>query len=95
MGLDDAVRPKPDPAPLLEAARRLSLAPSTCVYIGDQPTEMRAAHAAGMACLGAAWGQGDADRLLREAPTHIARHPPEILSLLGLDSDRGIGPRLP
>lgn len=50
-----AVR-KPDPAPLLEACRRLSIAPTTAVYVGDDPRDVEAAQAANMPCIAAAWG---------------------------------------
>lgn len=47
---------KPHPAPLLEAARRLGVEPSACVYVGDDLRDMQAGKAAGMATLAAAWG---------------------------------------
>ena len=39
---------KPDPAPLLEAARRLGLAAGHCLMVGDSGTDHAAAVAAGM-----------------------------------------------
>lgn len=42
---------KPHPAPYLEAARRLGLAPETCLAIEDAPGGVRAAQAAGMKCV--------------------------------------------
>jgi len=40
---------KPQPAPLLEAARRLGVPAAECVYVGDRPDkDTAAAHAAGM-----------------------------------------------
>jgi N-acetyl-D-muramate 6-phosphate phosphatase len=47
---------KPHPEPLLEAARRLGQSPRACVYVGDDPRDMQAGRAAGMATLAAAWG---------------------------------------
>jgi phosphoglycolate phosphatase len=40
--------PKPHPSSLLEAARRLQLPPSSCLYVGDDQRDMVAARAAGM-----------------------------------------------
>ncbi len=40
---------KPDPAPLLDAAHRLGVAPGACVYVGDLATDAEAALAAGTA----------------------------------------------
>ena len=45
---EDFSRPKPDPEPLLLAAKRLGVEPNECVYIGDLETDMEAARAAGM-----------------------------------------------
>ncbi len=47
---------KPDPAPLLLAARELGLAPGSCVYIGDAPRDVEAGRAAGMKTVAAAFG---------------------------------------
>jgi pyrophosphatase PpaX len=54
---------KPDPWLLLEAARRLGVPPRECVYVGDQPDDMRAAGAAGMTAIGFV-GSHDAELLL-------------------------------
>jgi len=56
VGGDSTPHSKPHPAPLLEAARRLGVAARRCVYVGDDPRDIRAGRAAGMATLAAAWG---------------------------------------
>jgi phosphoglycolate phosphatase len=53
---DSTPHTKPHPEPLLEAARRMGLAPETCVYVGDDLRDMHAGRAACMATLAAAWG---------------------------------------
>ena len=63
IGGDSTAYAKPHPEPLLEAARRIGVEPSRCVYIGDDLRDVQAGRAAGMATLAAAWGylgQGDA-----------------------------------
>jgi HAD superfamily hydrolase (TIGR01662 family) len=40
--------PKPHPEPLLVACRRLRIMPSQAIYIGDAPSDLKAAKAAGM-----------------------------------------------
>jgi len=47
---------KPHPAPLLEAARRIGLAPERCVYVGDDERDIIAGHAAGMQTVAATYG---------------------------------------
>ena len=53
---DTTPHAKPHPAPLLEAARRLGVEPSACVYVGDDHRDILAGRAAGMQTLAAAWG---------------------------------------
>lgn len=45
---DDVVTPKPHPEPYLIAARRLGIAPESCLALEDSHSGVRAAHAAGM-----------------------------------------------
>ena len=47
---------KPHPAPLLEAARQLGLAPERCLYVGDDERDIVAGRAAGMPTVAAAYG---------------------------------------
>ncbi|RKR06180.1 phosphoglycolate phosphatase [Kushneria sinocarnis] len=53
---DDLPVKKPDPAPLLEAARRLQVSPRECWYIGDHERDMEAAMAAGMTAVAVHYG---------------------------------------
>ena len=53
---DTTPHAKPHPAPLLEAARRLGLAPSQCLYVGDDERDVVAGLAAGMQTVAATYG---------------------------------------
>lgn len=53
---DTTPHTKPHPAPLLEAAHRLALAPEQCIYVGDDVRDMQAGRAAGMRTVAAAYG---------------------------------------
>src|SRR6185295_19558297 len=53
---DTVAHAKPHPAPLLEAAARLQLAPAACVYVGDDRRDVDAGRAAAMATVVATWG---------------------------------------
>ncbi len=53
---DTTPHSKPHPAPLLEAARQLGLAPADCVYVGDDERDIVAGHAAGMRTVAATYG---------------------------------------
>ncbi|HMO60243.1 MAG TPA: HAD-IA family hydrolase [Roseiflexaceae bacterium] len=48
---DDVARVKPAPDLFLAAAACLDVAPEACLVLEDSPNGMRAAHAAGMACV--------------------------------------------
>lgn len=53
---DTTPHAKPHPAPLLEAARQLGLAPERCIYVGDDERDIVAGRAAGMPTVAAAYG---------------------------------------
>lgn len=56
VGGDTTPHPKPHPAPLLEAARRIGLAPQQCLYVGDDERDIVAGRAAGMPTVAALYG---------------------------------------
>ena len=76
---------KPHPEPLLEAARRLGVAPGRCMYVGDDERDIVAGRAAGMQTVAATYGyMGDqADATLWKAHAAIAS-PLELLQMLKL-----------
>ena len=53
---DTTPHAKPHPAPLLEAARQLGVAPGRCLYVGDDERDIMAGQAAGMSTVAAAYG---------------------------------------
>ena len=53
---DTTPHAKPHPAPLLEAARQLGVAPKRCLYVGDDERDIVAGRAAGMPTVAAAYG---------------------------------------
>lgn len=53
---DTTPHAKPHPAPLLEAARRLGIAPTDCWYVGDDQRDIEAGRAAGMVTVACNWG---------------------------------------
>ena len=74
---------KPHPAPLLEAARQLKVAPQRCIYVGDDERDMVAGRAAGMPTVAAAYGYLGATADLRgwQADAIITK-PALLLNLL-------------
>jgi pyrophosphatase PpaX len=83
VGGDETEKHKPDPEPLLLAAERMGIDPTTAAYVGDSPFDMRAAKAAGMYAVAVTWGRiHDRERLEREEPDAIADSAEELLELL-------------
>jgi phosphoglycolate phosphatase len=76
LGPDDVPRPKPAPDMLLEALRRLGVAPGQALYVGDMDIDVQTARAAGLSV----WvvPTGSADRATLEAA-----RPDRILDGLG------------
>ena len=56
IGGDTLAQRKPHPLPLLHAAEAIGIAPSACVYVGDDARDIIAARAAGMPSVVALWG---------------------------------------
>jgi phosphoglycolate phosphatase len=48
LGPEDVAAPKPDPAMLIEAARRLGVSAGDTIYVGDMAVDVQAGQAAGM-----------------------------------------------
>lgn len=75
---DDVARPKPDPTGIVEVMRELGADRRRSVYVGDSPSDMLAARAAGVRALGAGWSggaprlAGPADEIL-DSPMDVVR----------------------
>lgn len=82
---DSAARPKPAPDPLLLACKQASLAPSRCVYVGDDLRDIEAGRAAGMTTVAAAYGYLGNDTPVEHWQADAIIHSPkELLRLMGL-----------
>lgn len=82
VGQEDTKLHKPHPEPLLLATSKMDVDPVNCVYIGDQPSDIHAAHDAGMLSIAALWGSGKVERLEPAEPTMTAYRPMDILHFL-------------
>jgi phosphoglycolate phosphatase len=79
---DTTPHAKPHPAPLLEAAHRLGVAPQACWYVGDDLRDVQAGHAAGMITIAAAWGYCGSDGPTQWNADAIAAQPMDLLDLI-------------
>jgi pyrophosphatase PpaX len=79
VGGDETAKHKPDPEPLLEAARRLAVSPQDCAYVGDSPFDIRAAKAAHMYSVAVTWGRiHDREKLAAEQPAAVVDSAEEL-----------------
>ena len=80
---DTTPHAKPHPAPLLEAAKRLNIEPSRCVYVGDDERDIVAGHAANMKTVAATYGYLGAHSDVEKWRAHAQIHSPsELLNLI-------------
>ena len=82
IGQDDTVMNKPDPEPVLLAINRLGVSREDCIFVGDQPYDIIAAHGAGIIAAAATWGTGMKDVLEVYRPDYFLEHPEDLLDLL-------------
>jgi pyrophosphatase PpaX len=82
IGSDDTTAHKPEPEPLLLAAKRLGFAPDACIYVGDSPFDMRAARAADAVALAALWGMFSREQLREAGAQYEAATPGEIPAII-------------
>jgi pyrophosphatase PpaX len=82
VGQDDTVMNKPDPEPVLLAMKLLKVSSEDCIFVGDQPYDIIAAHEAGLTAAAATWGSGIREELETYHPDHILESPGDLLELL-------------
>lgn len=82
---DTTPHSKPHPAPLLEGARQMAVAPAACVYVGDDLRDVQAGRAAGMVTAAAAWGYlGQGEAIEAWGADHLLQSADQLLNLPGL-----------
>lgn len=87
---DDVEHPKPDPAGILRVLAAMEVDADSAIYVGDSPSDMRAARAAGVLAVGVGWSSGlrlDAlADVVAEAPSDV---PAILLKADGSSQNRG------
>jgi pyrophosphatase PpaX len=75
---------KPSPDPILACLEQMGVKPSAAAYVGDSPSDIQAALAAGVVAIGVTWGVFSADRLVAEKPDVLVHTIPELAEKLGV-----------
>lgn len=81
-GERSGVARKPDPSAALKAARIFGVEPREVLYVGDTPTDLATATAAGMAHVAAAWGFRSETELRAAGAVAVAGTPLQVLDFL-------------
>ena len=82
LGPENVARPKPDPAMLVEACRRLDVPVADSVYVGDMSVDVHTGKAAGMTTWLVPGGAGHWDEAVAAGPDRILRHFGEIRDIV-------------
>ncbi|MDP3274524.1 MAG: HAD family hydrolase [Deltaproteobacteria bacterium] len=73
---------KPDPAGALALAEAMKVPPAKCWIVGDTPTDLKTAAAAGMVGVGVLWGFRSREELSAEKHRILVESPAELGALL-------------
>lgn len=89
LGYTSVKNPKPAPDLALEAARRLGLAPSESLVVGDAIHDLEMAGAAGMRSIAVTYGAQPEAALRRARPTWVAHSFPEVVRIARAEAMKG------
>lgn len=81
-GQRDGMPKKPAPDGAIQIARKFSVSPEECLYVGDTNVDMQTGLAAGMQTVGVLWGFRDRKELEENHAWRIIADPAELLQLL-------------
>ena len=88
VGEREGIRRKPYPDSVWEVLRKVNVAPSEAVYIGDSEVDILTANHAGMDMVIVTWGFRDKDFLIKSGATVLADSTEELEDLLLSESAR-------
>lgn len=80
VGGEDVHEHKPSPEPVLQALTALGVEPAKALSVGDAPSDIRAARAAGVLSGAALWGSYYRDGLHLLQPDYLLASPSEVMT---------------
>jgi pyrophosphatase PpaX len=81
---DESPGNKPSPEPILFCLEQLGVRAADAAYVGDSPSDIQAARAAGVFAIGVTWGVFDAGTLAAEKPEVLVHTIPDLAEVLGI-----------
>lgn len=79
---DDVTVHKPDPAVVLHCLEKMGLSAGDVVFVGDQPSDVVAAHRAGIRSVAVTWGWADKTKLHDAKADYVVDMPDELRAVL-------------
>lgn len=80
--IEDTVKHKPEPEPLLFALKKLGAVPESALMVGDSPYDIMAGQAAGTATCGVAWSLRGKQGLMEYQPDYLIDNMQELLRIV-------------
>ncbi len=85
VGPESVKKRKPDPEPILKVLGELGGTSHKAILVGDAPSDLQAARAAGVTTCAALYGYGSIEALRAEEPAYSITHFPELLSQVAVN----------
>lgn len=82
VAVEDVTHPKPHPEPVEKTARRLDVAVSECLVVGDSPVDIQAGKAAGAQTAAVRWTFYPWNQVIKEQPDYTLQTISDLLVIL-------------
>jgi pyrophosphatase PpaX len=82
IGVDETLRHKPEPEPVLTAMRETGLAAAECIMIGDSAHDLLSGQGAGAKTAAVRWSQVPWNEVLAAKPDYVLETMPDLLSIV-------------
>ena len=82
IGVDETLRHKPEPEPVLAALQATKLLPEECIMIGDSPHDIMSGRSAGLKTAAVAWSSVSLPELQASEPDYNLRQMSDLLTIV-------------
>jgi len=82
IGLDETIRHKPGPEPVLAALSATKLSAGNCIMVGDSPHDLMSGSQAGLKTAAVRWSQVPWPELLAAKPDYVLQQMPDLLPIV-------------
>jgi pyrophosphatase PpaX len=89
IGLDETVRHKPEPEPVLTALQATNLTAAECIMVGDSSHDLLSGRSAGLKTAAVRWTHVSWDDLLTVNPDYVLETMPDLLRIVLPETKEG------